>query len=126
MTGKRVVKKINLAALDYSTKQEVFDYVTNHLLTQNKKSTNGAYCAYRGKNGCKCAAGCLIDDNEYISQIEGFSWFRAIEILKCSSSHSELIMELQNIHDTFLPQEWENQLKSFASEFNLKWNYVKK
>lgn len=60
--------------------QDIFNKVVTHLLTQNEMSV--AYrasgdpnikgmCAYRGKDGLKCAVGCLIEDDEYLPIMEG-------------------------------------------------------
>ncbi len=43
------------------TKQEIFDKVATHLLTQNEKALNSVGgCVYRTDKGLKCAVGCLI------------------------------------------------------------------
>ena len=44
-------------------RQEVFDKVAIHLLTQNAKALNsGGLCVYKTPNGLRCAVGCLIPD----------------------------------------------------------------
>jgi hypothetical protein len=68
---------ITLKTLKNSTDQEVFDQVANHLLTQNKRSvsaTDNTLCVYRSPDGLKCAAGCLIADDEYDPRMEGSNW----------------------------------------------------
>ncbi|MDX1964335.1 MAG: hypothetical protein SFX18_14375 [Pirellulales bacterium] len=62
------------------TKQETFDIVYRHLLTQGQKSIsrvvgseNFGKCAYRGADGAKCAAGVLIPDEAYKPSYEGHS-----------------------------------------------------
>ena len=68
---------ISLANLNQATPQEVFDQVSQHLLKQNKQSTRYEklrnFCAYRSGN-LKCAAGCLIDDDEYSPEMEALDW----------------------------------------------------
>ena len=59
---------ITLKTLPQATAQEVFDQITQHLLQQGKaaKSVTGA-CRYRIETAegiLKCAAGCLIADDE--------------------------------------------------------------
>ena len=71
---------ITLKTLPQATAQEVFDQVAKHLLTQMKKSVakraaesasdSKDYCMYRGFDGTKCAAGCLISDDEYKPEFE--------------------------------------------------------
>ena len=65
---------ITLKTLGKATAQEVFDQVATHLLTQNERSLDGASCSYRNCDGLKCAAGCLISDDEYDNQMEGIDW----------------------------------------------------
>ena len=106
------------------TEQELFDKVANHLLTQNKKSYNSAEnaCAYRSPDGLKCAAGCLIEDNEYTDGLEGKTW-AGLLVRRCvKDDHSSLIMRLQKIHDHKRPCEWKDKLKNLAEEYNLKFN----
>ena len=55
------------------TKQETFDKVVRALRAQGKKSIhapNLTSCAYRGYDGCKCAAGHLISDEDYREEME--------------------------------------------------------
>ena len=58
------MKTINLSNLAQASTQEVFDFVAIHLLTQNEKSGDDQVCYYRSPTGLKCAAGCLIADDE--------------------------------------------------------------
>lgn len=60
------MKTITIDNLAESTTEEVFEYIRNHLLTQNRISADidGA-CVYKNEQGLKCAAGCLIPDEKY-------------------------------------------------------------
>lgn len=52
---------------DPKNKQQVFDYVVRKLAEQGTASVrdlDGA-CQYRGEEGCKCAVGWLVSDEEY-------------------------------------------------------------
>lgn len=110
---------ISLKTLHLATAQEVFDQVKDHLLKQNAKSfIPGQGCMYRGENGMKCAAGCLIADDEYSPEFEGASWAYVISFC---IDHGKLISFLQKIHDCCNPSEWESELKKVAELFNLKW-----
>lgn len=54
------------------TRQEVFNTVVKHLMTQRKQSIAPEHgCAYRGDNGLKCAVGVLINDECYDERFEG-------------------------------------------------------
>lgn len=66
---------ITLATLPSATEKEVFDQVSDHLLSQKIRSMKDGVCLYRMSDGRKCAAGCLISDDEYNEEIEGKSWY---------------------------------------------------
>lgn len=109
------------------TRQEIFDKVASHLLRQNAKSvvTAGAIgCSYRGIEGRKCAIGILIDDDEYEPEMEGRSVGKLLDFPQCSWmwQHQGFLRELQNIHDTFPPEEWEDNLIRFSENHNLTFN----
>ncbi|MDO5609506.1 MAG: hypothetical protein Q4G62_01760, partial [Pseudomonadota bacterium] len=60
---------ITLKTLSSASAQAAADQIVQHLLTQNERSildfADPGLCAYRGMRGLKCAAGCLIADDEY-------------------------------------------------------------
>lgn len=99
--------KISLKNLATSSAQDVFDQVAIHLLTQNQPSIAPVAgfptdCAYRGNNGLKCAAGCLIADDEYDIEIEGKDWLYLNIQGKVPTEHWQLITGLQGIHDSLM------------------------
>ena len=99
---------------------EVIDYVTNHLLSQGcrSESLEAHGCAYRSPSGLKCAAGCLIPDSLYTSEMENKSWEAIIEnypILR--SKHSGLIEKLQYIHDDNCVESWQDDLLELKEEY---------
>lgn len=132
------VKQITLATLADATAQEVFDQVAKHLLTQNKVSVaeSGA-CQYRNE-GLKCAAGCLIGDDEYEIEMDldgypaglkqginviGSSWDDLIlRGLVPTTKHDCLIGQLQILHDGINPRNWHNNLKELAYVHNVTFN----
>lgn len=125
------------------TPQEIFDKVVNHLRAQNSKAmgpntevhganTTMAYradkmiCMYRAPDGKKCAAGCLIQDDEYSEWMEGISMDGVIYHPRCPPSlyerlreHLNLIAWVQSIHDTNIVDQWESSLEFAARRFNL-------
>lgn len=114
---------ITLATLEQATKQEVFDQVAKHLLTQMKRSTKDGGCLYYGPDGLKCAAGCLIAPEEYKSVMdEGDStaWCALIDKKLVPDYHSELIGELQSIHDHREIEEWKMHLSILAERKSLQ------
>jgi len=108
--------------------QTVFNKVARHLLTQKKRCANSENCLYRSKNGLKCAAGCLIPDEQYdtIKDKEGKSWRRLVFLKLVSSSHSDLISSLQKIHDVAEPSDWKCLLYKTAIEFRLNTKILEK
>ena len=112
--------------------QQIFDKVSNHLLTQNRKSlgtSSGSSCAYRGVMGATCAVGCLIPDNEYLSSMEGQSidadevWAILFPIVKAGKHvrgiKFDLLEDLQHLHDFNSVPEWPDRLQECANNFNL-------
>lgn len=116
--------KINLSNLAEASRQQVFDQVMKHLLTQKERSKheNGP-CAYRGEQGRMCAAGCLIADEEYFPAMDdhgsGLDWSSVVLKGYAVGTHMDLIEALQMIHDNSHPQLWEAQLKALASQEGL-------
>lgn len=122
---------ITLATLADATAQQVFDQVVAHLRKQGRASkdykTGG--CFYRGPEGLKCAAGCLISDDEYVDRMDirnghDTYWLDLIEDgLVPTSRHNLLISCLQDIHDDRDPYDWEREFERLAYEEQL--NYTK-
>ena len=115
---------ITLATLHEATPQEIFDQVANHLLTQNEQCitpiTKG--CRYRYYNK-KCAAGCLIDKDEYKRKFETKSWTMLVNRKWVSAHCDNLIRSLQQVHDRHEPDKWNNELLRVAEKYNLIFNY---
>lgn len=115
---------ITLATLPQATAQQVFDQVARHMLTQNARASDGTRCKYR-EGSLKCAAGCLISDDEYKTEFENSSWVLLAERGKVPAEHSDLIRELQRVHDV---QEnvnaWPHMLRRLAGEEGLSCSVV--
>jgi len=107
-----------------ATKQETFDVVARHLLTQNAKSeevVNGRrYCRYRGDEGRRCAVGVLIPDDIYSAEFEG-RFADELGLLLPSLGHDvDLCVELQHVHDCENgPRKWPAHLRSLAERYGL-------
>lgn len=111
------------------TPQEVFDKVVTHLRKQGRSSRNGK-CLYR-YGDLKCAAGCLIEDEEYRPFMDGDSDTSIGRILHHPDTpvsmrerlapHLELISSLQNLHDNRGVPDWENELSDVARDFDLQY-----
>ncbi len=118
---------ITLANLEQFSGREVFEYIKKHLLTQGRKATDPTgRCVYRvqAKDGetLKCAAGCIISDDEYNPSMEKSSWRSLVSCKGFSpvpipSAHSVIINGLQVIHDQTDPQFWGNALDRFEEHY---------
>lgn len=118
--------RITLATLPKATAQEVFDQVSEHMLSQKVRSQNSNGCAYRGDDGLMCAAGCLIADSEYTPHMDNEddgSWAGLVDEGVFPKEHLNLIGNLQHIHDAVDPDGWKEELESLAGAFNLKFNH---
>lgn len=89
------MKTITINNLAESTTMEVFQFVEHHLLTQNaqSRSQEDGTCCYHGDRHLKCAAGCLISDDEYTPKFEANNWSTLVRKRLVPAAHSELIEE---------------------------------
>ena len=102
------------------TDQEAFDIVAHHLLTQRERSENHGMCAYRGRNGLKCAIGALIPDSDYHPGLEGRGACEVRWKLRVLQSvNVDLLSDLQKLHDKKPPVEWTKGLRAIARDYRL-------
>jgi hypothetical protein len=109
------------------TEQEVFDTVINHLRAQGHQATDKDSCVYRSLSGDKCAAGSLIQDDEYQPWMENHLIIKVLKDDRCPTSlqqrltpHLPLITELQRIHDRNEDvNEWEIRWARTATDYKL-------
>ncbi len=106
--------------------QDIFNRVWNGLKSQNFEQAvavsmwGKSVCVYRAADGKKCAAGHLIPDHMYRSDMEGgniknFECFRDLD-----NESMALIQELQRRHDaTSDPIEMKKGLQKIATEHDL-------
>lgn len=121
-------------------KQEVFDKVVKHLLTQNAKAQknyiwDGAtydkgICMYRGNEGRMCAVGCLITDEAYSPDIEGYAadTEEVLNALRNSgieidNTDAQFLYEIQQIHDYSAVDVWDKVLIEFADRNGVLFNW---
>jgi hypothetical protein len=126
---------ITLATLEHATAQEVFDQIAAHMLKQKARSmVEDDVCAYRGEGGLKCAAGCLISDEEATRFKPGFNlntlpWSCLVSRGMATDKHKRLISEMQAIHDNphFDPKhDWLVEIKKLAKKKELNYKSVNK
>ena len=114
---------LTLKTLAKASAQEVFDQVAAHLLKQNAKSVSQpalGQCLYRGPNGVKCAAGCLIGDDEFNDDLNNYAWTYLVKTGTAPACHSTLIQDLQNVHDKHPVSRWPQKLQEVAHKHGLK------
>lgn len=117
-------------------KQDVFDKIVIHMLTQNAKAQDDfGTCMYRGNEGRMCAVGCLITDEAYSPDIEKnaadteevLQALRnsGIEVASWSQSNADaqFLYEIQQIHDYTDVDIWEKALIQFADKNFLLFNW---
>jgi len=115
--------KITLKTLPVATAQEVFDQVATHLLNQDARSMLNSKCLYRfGK--LKCAAGCLIGEDEYNENFESVNWGGLVRNCQVPPEHEELISDLQSLHDSVFLGAWPYRLRGVARDHGLNVNVV--
>lgn len=110
-----------LEVTETTTNQEIFDHVATHLITQGQqsKAEGSSSCLYRAPLGLMCAAGCVIPDSVYDSNLERCSVMRLMgrvnypnesdshsplspyqrQYLLRLTPHQDLLSALQQIHD---------------------------
>lgn len=109
------------------TRREIFDRVKTHLLAQGRRATDGTIgpCMYRAPDGARCAVGCLISDEAYRPGFEGLgaetrSVLEALRISGVDATEEEtqwMLIELQKMHDGYMPSEWPAQLDELERRF---------
>jgi hypothetical protein len=103
------------------TKQEIFNTVVAGLAAQRFiRSMRGTGCSYRGAEGRKCAAGFLISDEQYRSDMEGYGIKQVIADFNLDLPEISFISSLQGIHDgTETPRDMKRQLVELAIHHSL-------
>jgi hypothetical protein len=102
-----------------SDPQVVFDTVCEHALRQNKRCVDDSGCCLYRHRGMKCFAGALIPDDQYDPNMEGLIWVGLISKHYVSIENSDLIEQLQIIHDNKLPEKWVESLRELGKSFKL-------
>ncbi len=90
--------------------QKIAQIVHDGFVKQDwRRSTTVYGCSYRGNNGTKCAAGMLINDEDYSPSMEGAPAVRDIIVeainkklgFELTSDEIAFVYELQRIHDAY-------------------------
>lgn len=107
-------------------RQEAFDVAARHLLTQNKRATNGTYCLYLTADGDKCAIGALMTSPSGDLKLSVFKPTVLRHIDPRFGTYDELVKDLhflgplQSVHDAYGPEVWPEKLVAFAKAWGLR------
>ena len=113
------------------SRQAIYDRVKKHAIKQGDIAydCDGDACYYRTLTGCKCAIGCLIDDEHYTPLLEGLSVndnlvikaLVASGIISLKEGDDLLFLEsIQSSHDIAMNhEEWLQNLSRVAREYEL-------
>lgn len=106
--------------IDYSgwSLQRIFNKVSKHLLTQNKRALLYGRPAFSDDKYNRCAYGCLatIRDHSGPMSMNYYTFYlKGIVGTKYS-----LMEEMENCHDKLKPSRWPSRLRKIAKNFNLK------
>lgn len=127
------------------TPQSVFDSIVAHLRAQGCKSLDAdGNCMYRGLNGTKCAAGILIPDEAYFPWMEGKGFqpivadyaydhrttaderiiVRNALRMYDRTEYSNIVYEMQTLHDKTEVESWEEGFASIANRYALTYTPI--
>ena len=123
---KLTIRDILSKPWDELDKQQVFDQIAEHLLTQSSKSRQtiensgcSSRCAYRGDEGAKCAIGVLIPDEEYRGDMESKAVYSVVTQfygLLLDEKVTNFLQMFQGIHDSYDVCAWQRALKSVPGQ----------
>lgn len=111
------------------TKQQTFNKIGKHLLTQLEVASNGAMCRYRADSGLMCAAGAIIPDDEYDEEMEG----NAVNHIHSPTLRTHdlfTVTRLQELHDNAwdldcdLHKHWSEALTTYACDHRLSIRWI--
>lgn len=102
------------------TNQESFTTVVLHLRKQGRRAHDHHNCRYRAPDGCKCAIGALIPDDQYTPELEGRNVLALINLPALQGLNPFLLYNLQNLHDVYDPKAWEKRFEDLAEKFKLE------
>lgn len=126
---------MTLDTLNYSNRQDIFDFIVAHLRDQGRKAINTygpgdvQNCAYLTLRGETCAAGCLIPFDEYQEVFEGQYVKEGIDengegndvTDYFMSKHADLrlLRTMQSVHDDTQVVSWEEEFMRVADDWHL-------
>lgn len=109
---------ISVRTLATSSSQALFDQLSRHLMSMDApcRQANGVIGAYHFGDR-RSPAGSLVANDDYLISMEDQSWRSLSEKGIVPTDHAELIDEIEYIHDSFPPEEWEAHLINMAERY---------
>ena len=110
------------------TKQQIFNKVAKHLLTQNKRAYSNGAALWDDSNGNICASACLIKpsirkgltNSDYWNSSWDYLKQSGVDMFQDNGDVFSLVVELTNCHDDNKPSRWPRKLRAIARKFKLK------
>lgn len=110
-------------------RQEVFNVVWERAKDKHRAEDSDGDCLYRTEDGRACFVGALIKDEEYTFKLEHVALSR--RTLKDDYPFPQwmkddpdfwgwFLGDLQGIHDSQNPEDWEDKLRDFARREGLE------
>lgn len=122
--------------MKYNSEQEVFDAVVKHAEQMSKQCLVDGFCMYRGKEGNKCLVGALIEDEDYLPEMDCDGQGFGIGVISLKDrgllpeylcEYASFLASCQYCHDN-CPPNWKGtmtmRLKQVANDFNLQYTGV--
>lgn len=98
------------------TNQEIFTAVVKHARTQGRKAlSSDGLCEFKTSDGRKCFAGIFIKDYK-----REYETFRLSNIPDFAGMDTGFLARMQQIHDCWPTEEWEEQFRELALKFGLE------
>lgn len=112
--------------------QIAFDMAFTHLAQQGKRAEDdSATCMFRAPDGCKCAIGSMIGDEEYEASMESETVYHAriysaVESGVGGKPGHLLLLDLQRCHDRENETHWRQEARAIAKTHDLSTTTIDK
>lgn len=106
--------------MKYNSEQEVFDAVVKHAEQMTEPSYEAGRCVYRASNGNKCLVGALIEDCDYVADMDSSGYGTNVHSLANREllpeylvPYTEILSQCQDQHDDCADNDDINYWKSY-------------
>lgn len=110
------------------TDQQIFDRAATQMLDQNQRTKAGNSCVYLSPNGLKCAVGGFFRNTRAVQRLaltlQGSVLINQVQACldfePSPTQVREILLSLQEIHDSYNPASWRERLLALAASLGLK------